>query len=86
MATKDNVIGIKQLHKELPRVARSVLRGCSFVVLKHANPLFRIEPINPSLKMKRYAKKYTLQDLAKIRFRSKEHDLSQRIDEIAYEV
>lgn len=74
------LIGIKQLHKDLPKVAEAVRRGKSFIVMKHAKPLFRIEPIQRQGK-----KKYTFEDMLKIRFRA-EKNLSKKIDHYVYGV
>lgn len=75
------IIGVKQLYRELPKIARAAKRGQSFLVVKHATPLFRIEPILPAR-----PKKYTLKDFEKIQFRGGDPDLSKNIDKILYGV
>ena len=77
------MIGVKEFHANLPKVARGVSRGMSYIVMKHARPLFRVEPTRVPPRGK---KQYTLRDLMKLRFRSGEKNLSQRIDEIVYGV
>ena len=75
------MIGIKQLHADLSKVAQAVERGNSYIVMRHAKPLFRIEPIG------RYGnKKYTLKDLMNIRFDSPDKNLSKKIDHYVYGV
>lgn len=75
------IIGIKQLHKELRAVTESAQSGQSFIVVKHAKPAFRIEPIRSPKN-----KQYTLDDLRTIRFSTKEKKLSQNIDRMVYGV
>ena len=79
MATQ--TIGIKELHANFPKITRATQRGQSFLVLKHARPVFRIEPTNLHPVHK---KKGDLRNFLKIGFRSGEKHLSQRIDEILY--
>lgn len=74
------IIGIKQLHKELTKVAHAAQRGKSFLVVRHAKPVFRIEPAMPAGKRK----KYQLSDLLALRFHSGDKNLSQKVDEIVY--
>lgn len=81
MERKHKVIGIKELQHNLARVAQEVSRGGRFVVLKHARPAFRIEPI-----VHRGEKAYTLEDLYDIRFKTRDRNLSKKIDRIAYGV
>ena len=76
------IIGIKQLHKQLSKIAEATQRGKSFVVIKHAKPIFRIEPFsNPKIN-------YTLSDLADIQFSDPKDDknLSKHIDHFVYGV
>lgn len=78
---ENKIIGVKQLHKELKEISRKTLRGHSFIVVKNSKPVFRIEPINQKgLK----EKKYTINDLWKIRFKSRDKNLSRNIDKILY--
>ena len=75
------IIGVKQLHKELKKISAKTLRGHSFIVVRNSKPVFRIEPINQkSLK----EKKYTIDDLWKIRFKKRDKNLSRNIDKILY--
>lgn len=75
------IIGIKQLHKELKKISGKTLQGHSFIVVKNSKPVFRIEPINQKGLKK---KKYTKDDLWKIRFKSRDKDLSKNVDKILY--
>lgn len=72
-------IGIKQLHTKLKTITRAAVLGRSFIVLKNARPVFRIEPV-----VKQTKKAYTLADIMKIRFRGREKNLSKKIDHIVY--
>jgi len=72
------IIGIKKLHQQLPHIADAAVRGESFIVMRHAQPMFRIEPIRD------IARKFTLKDFQKIRFRSRDKNLSKKVDRIAY--
>ena len=71
-------IGVKELHHNLKKVVRATQRGTSFIVTKHRKPIFRIEPVDE----KKF--KYTLEDLADIRFSTDDPDLSKKVDEIVY--
>ncbi len=76
---EETVIGIKQLHKDLSKVTRAAEKGRTFIVMKHAKAVFRIEPIQKQSK-----KKYTFKDLMSIRFDSDDKDLSKKIDHYVY--
>lgn len=74
----DTIIGIKELHKNLKRVADATLRGARFTVVRDSKPVFRIEPIDmPGAKIR------TIDDFLALKFKG-DADLSKRIDEIAY--
>ena len=75
------LIGINQLHKELTKVTRATQRGRSFLVMKHAKPMFRIEPATAP-----QAKKYRLSDLLALQFHGDDKNLSKNIDKIVYGV
>jgi len=72
------IIGIKQLHKELSKISEKARKGQSFIVVKNSKPVFRIEPLESLVKPR-----YTLKDLEKIRFKG-EKNLSKNIDKILY--
>jgi len=74
------IIGIKQLYRQLAQISEAVLRGQSYLVVKNSRPVFRIEPINDLPD-----KKYGLSDIKKIRFRGGKK-LSEKIDNIIYGV
>ncbi len=73
------IIGIKQLHSTLKKVADAALMGQSFLVVKNSKPVFKIEPIKSVGN-----KKYSLKDFSKIKFFAKDKNLSKKIDQIAY--
>lgn len=75
----DEIIGVKQLYKNLKGITRRVQRGESFIVVKRSKPVFRVIPYQEER-----PKKYTLKDLEKLQFKSGDKDLSQKIDEIVY--
>lgn len=75
------IIGIKQLHKQLKQVSEQTVCGKSFIVVKNSTPVFRIEPMNDKSIGK---EKYTLADFKKIQFKSKHKNLSKNIDKIVY--
>lgn len=73
------IIGIKQLHKELSKISEKAKKGQSYIVVKNSKPVFRLEPLKSLCKAR-----YTMKDLEKIRFKSKDHNLSKNIDKILY--
>ena len=73
------IIGVKQLYKELKKISEAALHGQSFVVVKNSKPVFRIEPIE-----KTAAGKYSLQDFKKLQFKTSNRNLSKLVDKIAY--
>ncbi|MBM3255902.1 MAG: hypothetical protein FJZ04_00300 [Candidatus Moranbacteria bacterium] len=75
------IIGIKKLHKDLRRISCEALAGSSFIVVRSSKPVFRIEPIGNLVKPR-----YTFRDLEKIKFKSKDRNLSKKIDKIVYGV
>ena len=72
-------IGVKQLHQELPRIAEAVQHGQVFVVMHHARPIFRIEPIEQLPR-----NRYTIADLKKIHFTTHDSQLSKKVDDVLY--
>lgn len=82
-AVKLQIIGVKQLYKQLKQISQATLQGQSFLVVKNSKPVFRIEPIETAQQ-----KKYTLEDFKKIQFKMKDNDrhLSKNIDKIVYGV
>ncbi|PIR83553.1 hypothetical protein COU18_02615 [Candidatus Kaiserbacteria bacterium CG10_big_fil_rev_8_21_14_0_10_51_14] len=79
----DSIIGIKELHRNLKRVADAAVKGKSFTVVRDSKPVFKIEPIGVSgTKSKRTG---TLDDfLERASFHSNDPLLSQHIDEVVY--
>jgi len=72
------IIGIKQLHKELKKISMKAQAGQSYIVVKNSRPVFRVEPFG------KLRPKYTIKDLEKIRFKSDDKNLSKHIDKILY--
>jgi antitoxin (DNA-binding transcriptional repressor) of toxin-antitoxin stability system len=72
------IIGIKQLHQNLKKIAEAALAGQSFIVVKNSRPVFKIEPIQS------VSKKYTLADFRKLQFKIRDRNLSRKIDKILY--
>ena len=75
------IIGVKQLHKDLKRISEAEMSGESFLIVRNSKPVFRIEPIKKPIK-----KKHTIKDLWKIRFDGKDKNLSKNIDKILYKL
>jgi len=77
------IIGIKQLYRQLRQISQATVQGRSFLVVKNSKPVFRIEPIE-NIPQKRYS----LEDFKKIQFtmKNKERNLSKHIDKIVYGV
>lgn len=73
------IIGIKQLHKDLSKISKQANKGQSFIVVKNSKPMFRLEPLKSLCKPR-----YTFKDLEKIKFKSKDRNLSKNIDKILY--
>lgn len=75
------IIGVKQLHKDLKRISEAAMSGKSFLIVRNSKPVFRIEPIKKIAK-----KKNTMKDLWEIRFKGKDKNLSKNIDKILYKL
>ncbi len=63
------------------KVTEATRRGQSFTVVKNSKAVFQIVPLE-----RVPGKKYTLKDVLKIRFRSKDKNLSKNIDKIVYDI
>lgn len=72
------IIGIKQLHKDLSKIAEKAKKGQSYIVVKNSKPVFRLEPFQAERKPK-----FTIEDFKKIRFKGGKN-LSKDIDKILY--
>ena len=75
------IIGVKELHKNLKRISEAAMSGESFLIVRNSKPVFRIEPVEKITK-----KKYILADFEKIQFRSNSKNLSKNIDKIVYDL
>ncbi|MBI3335789.1 MAG: hypothetical protein HY001_04825 [Candidatus Portnoybacteria bacterium] len=78
---KLQIIGVKQLHRQLKQISQAAVQGQSFLVVKNSKPVFRIEPVEYSAE-----KKYSLEDFKKLQFemRYKDKNLSKKVDAIVY--
>ena len=74
------IIGVKQLYKNLGAISRRARKGESFVVMKHTTPLFRVVPYEENVEKNLH----TLADLTQLQFRSGEKNLGRKIDKIVY--
>ena len=74
------MIGVKQLHKDLKKISQRTLRGESFIVMKHTKPLFLLIPYEKNEE----EKPYTLKDFARLQRKTGEKNLSKQIDRIIY--
>ncbi|MBI3458941.1 hypothetical protein HY061_01620 [Candidatus Azambacteria bacterium] len=72
------IIGVKELYKNLNTISERSLRGEAFIVVKRSKPLFQLLPYKEVDK-----KQYTSSDLKKIQFKGPKN-LSQKIDAILY--
>jgi len=75
------IIGVKQLHKNLKQISEAAMSGESFLIVRNSKPVFRIEPVKKIMK-----KKYSLDDFKKIQFKSGDKNLSKNIDKIVYDL
>jgi len=71
-------IGVKELYSSLTKITRATNRGESFIVMKHAKPLFRIEPLLT------HQKEYTFDDLKKLQFKGGGRHTSGNVDKFVY--
>ena len=75
------IIGIKELHRNLKRVADAALKGASFTVVRDSRPVFQIEPA-PSAALRKGG---TIENfLKRASFRSTSKNLSKKVDSIVY--
>ena len=74
-----NIIGIKELIKNLKNIYEQINNGNEFIVVKNSKPAFKIVPIEENR-----IKKYNLNDFKKIKIKIKNKKLSQDIDKILY--
>jgi antitoxin (DNA-binding transcriptional repressor) of toxin-antitoxin stability system len=82
---ESEIIGVKQLHRDMKKIARATGRGKSFTVVRNSKPIFCVVPL-PSKAAKQ--NKRSIEDLMSLRFtlKTKESDLSKKIDTIVYGV
>lgn len=78
----EQVIGIKQLHKDMKKIYEGVQQGHSFLVMRNITPMFRIEPVKKSM-----GKKYTMNDMLALQCSSADQkNASKEVDKIVYGV
>lgn len=80
------IVGIKQFHKNMNRIARRVKRGERIVVMKHTAPMFVLTPYQSDDWIRTERKTYTLADLKKLQTKGGDSRISKNIDAIVYSV
>lgn len=82
------IIGIKQFHKDMSRIARRVKRGERVLVMKHAEPLFILAPYtdDEALTHRVHTPKYRLEDLQRLKAKGGNRTISRDIDKIVYDL
>jgi antitoxin (DNA-binding transcriptional repressor) of toxin-antitoxin stability system len=75
-------INVRELQRNMKTVAAAVARGQHFIVLKNARPVFEIWP---TVERRKKQSKTIFDAFKHIQFRSKEKNLSQKIDDIVYQ-
>lgn len=81
------IIGVKQLHKDIQKIAKRTAKGESFLVVSRSKPIFEI---NPHKEKKWQSSKTSLwDDFKDLQFSSlkggkQDRNLSEKIDEIVY--
>jgi antitoxin (DNA-binding transcriptional repressor) of toxin-antitoxin stability system len=80
------IIGVKQLHKNMKEIAKRTANGESFIVVSRSKPIFQVVPhkIGQNERWGRGKRTYTLKDFEKLQFSSGEKDLSKKIDKVVY--
>ncbi len=74
------IIGIKELHKNLKRVADAAVKGASFTVVRDSRPVFNVEPVGTEARPGGSMEEI----LERLRFSSGDKNLSKNIDKIVY--
>ncbi len=74
-------IGVKEFRQKLPKVLKAVERGHRFTIVRYSKPVAQFTPVHT-----RAEKRYTIEDLLAIRFKTKDKNLSKKVDEIVYGV
>lgn len=76
-------IGIKELYRNLPEIAKKAQQGEEFLVQKHSEPLFLISPYNKE-SLHGEKKLHTLSELFLLRSTITEENLSTTADRYLY--
>jgi antitoxin (DNA-binding transcriptional repressor) of toxin-antitoxin stability system len=72
-------INVRDLQRNFKKISAKVQNGESLIVLKNANPIFRIDPIGKKIDKDKFMEK-----IKTIQFES-DHDLSEKLDKTIYE-
>mgnify|MGYP003394169399 CR=1 FL=1 len=72
------IIGIKQLHKDMKKISEFVMKGQEYIVVKNSKPAFRILP------MEKVRSKSFAEEFKDSHFTSDNPNLSMEIDKILY--
>ncbi len=72
-------IGMREFLRNTKKIKAAVARGEEFEVCDRTTPVFRIVPAVTT-----HGKKYTFDDLMKLKFHSGQNNLSQSVDDIVY--
>jgi len=77
-------ISTKQLYKNLKIISQEAENGTVFIVLKHSKPVYKIVPLEKKVKQK---SKYSLKDISKFTFHSKnkENNLALKYKKFIYQ-
>ena len=77
---KERRISVRELHKDLPKIACAVKKGSSYIVVKHNTPLFRLTPLLEDHVQPLYKK----EDFSALMFDHTDPQLSSLMDDIIY--
>jgi antitoxin (DNA-binding transcriptional repressor) of toxin-antitoxin stability system len=75
-------IGIKELYKKLPEIAKKAQQGQAFLVQRHSHPLFLISPYEKDTLPEK--KLHTLSELFSLRSTITEENISTSLDKHLY--
>lgn len=81
----ETIVSIRQLHKNLGRIARRVKKGERVLVLRHSEPMFVLTPYEEKRHLARVPK-YGLADLQKLKVKGGDRNISRKIDKIVYDI
>jgi len=73
------ILGVKELYKNLNKIAQRAEKGEVFTIVKRSKPIFQLIPYKAMEKKK----KYTIQDFLRLQFKGG-GKISKQVDKIAY--